>query len=74
MFRIARSYKSGRGRAKEKEYGIVEVVDLRRSCHLLPEFGPNEVDRSLTSYTVLDAFDTFFLNDFVDKHAYRTMY
>ncbi|KZV82698.1 hypothetical protein EXIGLDRAFT_810315 [Exidia glandulosa HHB12029] len=71
MYRISRSFKPGQ--TSQKEVAVVEVMDLRRSCHLLPEFGASDVDRALTPYTVLDAFDHFYLNDFVDKHAYQTM-
>ena len=44
------------------KFGIVEAIDLRRSCHLLPEFGRADVDRTLTPFSVLDKCDSFLLN------------
>ncbi|EJD51489.1 hypothetical protein AURDEDRAFT_56899 [Auricularia subglabra TFB-10046 SS5] len=70
LYKVSRSFT----REKEVEMGIIEVIDIRRSCHLFPRYGPEPVDRRLTSNTVLDAFNDFLLNDAVDKHAYDTIY
>jgi hypothetical protein len=53
---------------------IVPVHSLRCTAHLFPRFGERKVDRELTTLTVLDAYDEFFLNNRVDKDAYRTIY
>ena len=52
---------------------VVEVRNIRRSCHLLPEIGP-VVPREWTSSTVLDRCDTFWLNPFSDLHMYMTVF
>jgi hypothetical protein len=72
LHKIGRSFVE-QGGQRQPELGIVDVLDLRRSCHLTPDFGRADVDRAVTSNTALDRFDTFYLNEFVDKHAYRTM-
>jgi hypothetical protein len=69
LYRLTRSVGTQGG----SDIGIVDVIDLRRSCHLLPDFGSTPIDTKLTSADTLDAFSAFFLNDCVDKHAYRTM-
>ena len=50
---------------------IVEVSQIRRSCQLLPSFGPS-APREWTSSTVLDECETFFVNPFTDQHMYMT--
>lgn len=52
------------------ECAILELVDVRRSCQLVPRFGEERIDRTLTPLTVLDGYDSFFLNNRVDKDAY----
>ncbi|KAH7098005.1 hypothetical protein BKA62DRAFT_814099 [Auriculariales sp. MPI-PUGE-AT-0066] len=56
-----------------REAVIVPIVNLRRAAHLFPRFGTAKVDRKLTSSTILDAFSAFYLNNRVDKDAYRTI-
>ncbi|KAH7097851.1 hypothetical protein BKA62DRAFT_674734 [Auriculariales sp. MPI-PUGE-AT-0066] len=53
---------------------IVEVNSLRRAAHLFPKFGVGKVDRKLTPLTVLDAYNAFYLNNHVDKDAFRSIY
>lgn len=65
MYPISRSSDGG---------AIVEVIDIRRACQLIPKFGRMAVDRSLTSLTILDGYDHFFLNNRLDKDSYRSIY
>jgi len=58
----------------EPECAIVELVDVRRACHLMPKFGRQDVARAITSESILDNFDDFFLNKWIDKDMYRSMY
>ncbi|KAH7101919.1 hypothetical protein BKA62DRAFT_618075 [Auriculariales sp. MPI-PUGE-AT-0066] len=53
---------------------VVEVNSLRRAAHLFPKFGAQRVDRKLTSLTVLNKYTDFYLNNRVDKDAYRNTY
>ncbi|KAH7098536.1 hypothetical protein BKA62DRAFT_810670 [Auriculariales sp. MPI-PUGE-AT-0066] len=55
------------------EAAVVPIDNLRRAAHLFPRFGSAKVDRKLTSNTILDAFTAFYLNNRVDKDAYRTI-
>ena len=52
---------------------IVEVRNIRRSCHLLPVYGP-VAPREWSSSTVLQHCDTFWLNSFSDIHMYMTSF
>ncbi|EJD49143.1 hypothetical protein AURDEDRAFT_59798 [Auricularia subglabra TFB-10046 SS5] len=58
----------------KRETAIVPVMHIRRACQVFPKFGREPVDRSLTCYTVLDAYDSFFLNNRADKDAYRSIH
>ncbi|KAH6901475.1 hypothetical protein BKA70DRAFT_1388344 [Coprinopsis sp. MPI-PUGE-AT-0042] len=49
---------------------VIPVANIRRSVHLYPKCGPS-VPPEWKSSNVLDLCDTFLLNDFSDKHAYR---
>ncbi|KAF9486934.1 hypothetical protein BDN71DRAFT_1485414 [Pleurotus eryngii] len=49
---------------------VVPLVNIRRSAHLYPQFGPF-APVEWTSSTVLDKCDTFFVNTFADRHMYR---
>ncbi|KAH7099434.1 hypothetical protein BKA62DRAFT_744176 [Auriculariales sp. MPI-PUGE-AT-0066] len=53
---------------------VVEVHNLRRAAHLFPKFGTQKVDCKLTALTVLDEYKTFYLNNHIDKDAYRNIY
>ena len=51
---------------------VIEVSQIRRSCHLLPMF-ENAAPREWTSSTVLDKCETFLVNPFSDQHMYMTL-
>ncbi|EJD47511.1 hypothetical protein AURDEDRAFT_163383, partial [Auricularia subglabra TFB-10046 SS5] len=59
LYKISREFTS----EKQVKLGVIEILDIRRSCQLFPRFGPEPVDRKLTTHTVLDAFNDFLLND-----------
>ncbi|KAH7097312.1 hypothetical protein BKA62DRAFT_586406, partial [Auriculariales sp. MPI-PUGE-AT-0066] len=70
MYSIEKAYRPD----GQREYGIVELVDVRRACQLVPKFGTEQVDRSLKPNTILESFNKFYLNQFQDKEAYRSIY
>lgn len=70
MFPVRREFQASGARS----FGIVEVVDIRRACQLFPNFGSRSVDRSLTPKTIIDAYDDFYLNNRLDKDAYRSIH
>lgn len=49
---------------------IIPLANIRRSVHLFPKFGPF-APQEWTSSNVLDLCNTFFVNDFTDRHMYR---
>ena len=51
---------------------LVDVERIRRSVQLVPCFGKKLVE-SLSSNTVLDKCDKFYVNRYTDKHAFVTM-
>ncbi|KAG1879977.1 hypothetical protein F4604DRAFT_1879899 [Suillus subluteus] len=51
---------------------VIDISDIRRSVHLIPNFGA-VAPREWMSSTVLECCSTFFLNSFSDRHAYLTI-
>jgi len=49
---------------------IIPLANICRSVHLFPKFGPF-APQEWTSSNVLDLCNTFFVNDFTDRHMYR---
>ncbi|KAH7090985.1 hypothetical protein BKA62DRAFT_626299 [Auriculariales sp. MPI-PUGE-AT-0066] len=70
MYSLEKAYRAD-GR---RESSIIELVDVRRACQLVPKFGTGQVDRKLRSNTILEGYDKFYLNQYLDKDAYRSMY
>jgi len=70
MFPISRSC-SGDG---TQQCGIIELIDVRRGCQLIPKFGRTAINRQLTPNTVLDRYNEFYLNNRLDKASYRSVY
>jgi hypothetical protein len=56
----------------EKICSVIPVANIRRSVHLLPQFGP-QAPTEWTSSNVLDNCDTFYVNEFTDRHFYRLL-
>jgi len=52
---------------------VIEVKDIERSCHLLPDFGP-VAPREWSTHNVLEECTSFWVNPFTDRHAYMTMF
>lgn len=74
MYRIKRSLN-----VEQRESAIVELSSLRRSCHLFPRFPPGKkvADSEAIAWTsenILEKCDTFFVNNFVDMHAFQTVF
>lgn len=73
MYRISRSTD-----IKERESAIVDLSSVRRSCHLFPLFPKGKVGKTAaagwTSGNVLEQCSTFFINNFVDMHAFQTIF
>ena len=52
---------------------IIPLSNIRRSLHLLSKFGQHLVDRDYQSSTILEDYDTFYVNCFSDRHAFHTI-
>jgi hypothetical protein len=50
---------------------VIPVTNIRRSTHLLPDFGP-VAPRAWASATVLEMCGAFYVNSTSDKHMYAT--
>lgn len=51
---------------------IVHLDSIYRAAHLLPVFRTNQfISRSLTMHDALDTFKNFYVNKFVDHHAFE---
>src|ERR1700742_4473392 len=59
-------------RDKGKICSVIAVANIQRSVHLLPRFGPY-APQEWTSSNVLDNCDTFYVNEFSDRHFYRIL-
>ncbi|KAI0055548.1 hypothetical protein BV25DRAFT_1815428 [Artomyces pyxidatus] len=68
MYRLTRMLKDGR-----RVGSIIPVGNIRRSVHLFPRFGP-VAPREWSSSNVLDLCDVFYVNCFLDRHTYITVY
>ncbi|KAI0683028.1 hypothetical protein C8Q76DRAFT_772508 [Earliella scabrosa] len=68
MYKVTRS----RDQHRRRRATIVEVRNIRRSCHLYPVCN-GQYPRDWSSSTVLDDCDTFFLSQFSDQHMYMTL-
>ncbi|KAG2124976.1 hypothetical protein BD769DRAFT_1358534, partial [Suillus cothurnatus] len=67
LYKVSRLIRHG-----ERLASIIDVSDIRRSIHLIPNFGA-VAPCEWTSSTVLDCCSTFFVNSFSDRHAYLTI-
>jgi len=50
---------------------VVHIDSLVRAAHLLPRFGTSRIPEDLKCYESYDTFKSFYLNKFVDHHAFE---
>jgi hypothetical protein len=50
---------------------IIHLDTVVRAAHLLPVFGPERVSKTLLFTDTLDTFTEFYVNKFVDHHAFE---
>jgi hypothetical protein len=53
------------------DLAIIHVDTIIRAAHLIPVYDSQYIRRSLTMHDTLDAFKEFFVNTFVDYHAFQ---
>ena len=67
LYKLTRTIRNG-----ERIASVLPIQSFRRSTHLFPKSGPS-VSRDWTSDTVLEDSHIFFVNSFIDRHAYVTV-
>ncbi|EIW75493.1 hypothetical protein CONPUDRAFT_65748 [Coniophora puteana RWD-64-598 SS2] len=50
---------------------VVHIDSLVRAAHLIPHFGTGHVPEEMHCYDSYDSYDSFYLNRFVDHHAFE---
>ena len=69
MYSVARSFVN-----RLPEASIIAVNDIRRSVHLIPQFPLEGVPPEWKSHNTLDKATDFFVNCFLDRHTYMTVF
>ena len=60
---------------KYRSMSIVHVDSVVRAAHLLPIFGGNApVPREINFSHTLDIFTAFYVNKYIDYHAFKTVF
>ena len=54
-----------------REASVIHVDTIIRAAHLLPIFGAEFIPETLTFHDTLDSFRSFYVNRFVDHHAFE---
>ena len=57
----------------KRSTSFVSVDTIVRSCHLLPVFGAELVPHDFHFSHSLDAYDKYYVNHFVDNHAFELL-
>jgi hypothetical protein len=52
---------------------VIHLDTILRGAHLLPCFGEGFLPEELTHYDALDAWDAYFVNQFIDYHAHELL-
>jgi hypothetical protein len=55
----------------ENLVSIIHLDTVVRACQLIPIFGPQIVSRTLSCTDTLDSFTYFYVNKYVDHHAFE---
>ena len=50
---------------------IIHLDTIVRASHLLPVFGQGHVSRTLSFTDTLDTFTRFYVNKYIDHHAFK---
>jgi hypothetical protein len=58
----------------ENLISIIHLDTIVRACHLIPLFGPQRVSRALSFTDTLDTFTHFYVNKYVDHHAFEVAF
>ncbi|KAI6103788.1 hypothetical protein EV401DRAFT_2019548 [Pisolithus croceorrhizus] len=53
--------------------GIIHVDTLYRTAHLIPLYATRPVSRNLKPHHSYDSFTAFYINKFIDHHAFSLL-
>ena len=54
-------------------YQVIHLDTILRGAHLLPCYGKGFLPTRLSYNNVLDAFDFYFVNEFIDQHTHELL-
>jgi len=52
-------------------FQVIDINSIARGAHLLPVYGSSRVPEDFIHHDALDRFQSFFVNKFVDHHAFE---
>ncbi|EMD31631.1 hypothetical protein CERSUDRAFT_78076 [Gelatoporia subvermispora B] len=61
------------GPGGRQNLGVVPIRSILRAAHLMPRFGRSAVSREVTAYNSLDAYKRFYVNRYIDHHAFEVI-
>ncbi|QRV84442.1 hypothetical protein RhiJN_12458 [Ceratobasidium sp. AG-Ba] len=74
MFKVARERYTLADGDRTYQEAIVPLAHLRRTCHLVPEFGEETpIIDSYTPFDALEKYETFYLNSMLDLHSFQLL-
>ena len=50
---------------------VVNIDTISQGAHLLPVYGSSQIPDDFSYHEVLDSFNSFFVNHFIDHHAHE---
>ncbi|PPQ81799.1 hypothetical protein CVT26_010042 [Gymnopilus dilepis] len=72
MYRIKRPWQNQQ--SGRRPGTIIPLTNIRQSCMLFPAFPREGVPPEWTSENILDQTDTFYVNNWLSKYTYHTIY
>lgn len=57
----------------ERVVGVIDIDSILRACHLMPVFGGTRMPIGLHFSASLDAFNTYYVNRYIDYHTFETV-
>jgi hypothetical protein len=74
MFKVVRERYTVADGDRTYQEAIVPLSHIRRSCHLVPEFGEETpIIDAYTPFDALEKYETFYLNCFLDLHSFQLL-
>jgi len=56
-----------------RNLSVIHIDSIFRAAHLLPIFDASPLPRTLNYTATLDSFQGFYVNKYIDYHAYETV-